>query len=100
MSGYDPLHELLINTSDRELSVANPQEYHDRAKELLQSTEALSSSLTLLYSERIERKLAKLQKFMVGRLGRRIVNYESEIEKFFDGKYSVFALKLGSISRL
>ena len=69
MSGDDPLHELLINTSDRELSVANPQEYHDRAKELLQSTEALSSSLTLLYSERIERKLAKLQKFMVGRRG-------------------------------
>ncbi len=95
-----PLHELLINTSNKDIILSSISEYERRLKELFHDTKLLSLRLTMPYSPRIEKKLTNLARFMNGRLVKKVISYEMEIHKFFNKELNVFLLKVRTFSKL
>lgn len=100
LAKFDPLHELLINTSNKDISLSSISEYKQKLNELYSDTKMLSLRLTIPYSPRTHKKLTILIRFMNGRLAKGLVSYEMVIYKFFDKGLNVFLLKISTYTRL
>ncbi len=84
VSGFDPIHDLLINTSSENLTVQNVDDYKRRLAELSRVTELLSKKYTLPYSKRANRRLNRMLRFLsANRIGKN-ANYELEVGHFFE----------------
>lgn len=90
----DPLHDLLINTSKRKITVRNSLDYQQRAATLQNTTKLLQSSLTAKYSDKTESRLSGLLALLNSRLGQKLLNRETVIYRFFKEGVNPLALRL------
>lgn len=100
LHSFDPLHDLLVNVTDEPISLSSVAEYKSRLQELSKRTCFLSSREALLYSPDAEKQLRSLYAFLNSKRGKKAVNYELEMQDFFEKGKNVFLLKVRVYSKL